>query len=293
MDKRLESREFAGELVKITKFFAGVPDSLLKHLCAALEEALPSKNFWITANEGAAVALSAGYTLATGLPGAVYMQNSGLGNAINPLLSLNDQMVYGLPVLLIVGWRGAPGVSDEPQHKKQGLVTAGLLEACQIPYKALPGDKGPALETLAWAKNALDATSGPVALNRPENKVVCLDGDGSVLMHMGSMTTVGRARPSNMLHIMLNNAAHDSVGGHPTGAEKVDWIGLALACGYEQAASADDPERTKKTVLEFLEAGKCGFLEVKVAQGARMDLGRPGKPPAQMKRDFRHALSQM
>jgi phosphonopyruvate decarboxylase len=369
MDKHLDSIEFAKELVKITKFFAGVPDSLLKHLCSALERTLPAGNFWTTANEGAAVALAAGYTLATGLPGAVYMQNSGLGNAVNPLLSLNDPAVYGIPVLLIVGWRGEPGVPDEPQHKKQGLVTAELLEVCNIPYKILLKNMNEAKKALLWAKDTMETTSAPVALlirkdilgtvecsymneyhyrreaaiediisclsggelivsttgmisrelcelrtrrsesgsrdfpvvgsmghasqvalglalGKPNHKIICLDGDGSAIMHMGSMTTISRVKPPNMLHIMLNNAAHDSVGGHPTGADKVDWVSLALACGYERADSAETSEGTKKNIKEMLASKKCCFLEVKVSQGARADLGRPAKSPTELKRDF-------
>lgn len=369
----LNSLNFAKELVKTTGFFAGVPDSVLKHLCTALEQILPESRFRTSVNEGAAVALSAGFTLATGLPGAVYMQNSGLGNAINPLLSLSDKVMYSIPVLLLIGWRGEPGTKDEPQHLKQGIVTADLLDACRIPFKILPDDYNEAVKTLAWAKEEMETTSAPVALlirnglfekagaargngyaykrenaigdmvseltgneiivsttgmisrelyeirekqkgrhkdlliagsmghasqialglalSRSEDKVICLDGDGSVLMHMGSLATIGMAKPSNLIHVMLNNAAHDSVGGHPTGADKVDWPGVAKACGYDRAEIADNPESMKTILRGFLETGKCCFLEVKVAQGARADLGRPVESPAQMKVNFRNKLT--
>ena len=108
-------------------FFAGVPDSLLKNICAYIADNMDEKHNIIAANEGAAIGLAAGYHLATGKAGVVYMQNSGEGNIINPLASLTDKEVYNIPVLLLIGWRGRPGVHDEPQHVKQGKVTTGLL----------------------------------------------------------------------------------------------------------------------------------------------------------------------
>ena len=118
-------------------FFTGVPDSLLKELCACIKDKSNSKHNIIAANEGNAVGLAAGYHLSTGKLGVVYMQNSGEGNAVNPLLSLADPKVYSIPMLLIIGWRGEPGVHDEPQHVKQGEVTLKLLEAMDIEYRIL------------------------------------------------------------------------------------------------------------------------------------------------------------
>ena len=118
-------------------FFAGVPDSLLKNFCACITENSPSKQNIITANEGNAVAMCAGYHVSTGKYGVVYMQNSGEGNAVNPLMSLTDPDVYSIPLLLIIGWRGEPGIHDEPQHVKQGKVTLALLEAMGIKYQIL------------------------------------------------------------------------------------------------------------------------------------------------------------
>jgi phosphonopyruvate decarboxylase len=118
-------------------FYAGVPDSLLKNLCAYITDNVSHEKNIIAANEGGAVALAAGYHLATGKTGCVYMQNSGEGNAVNPLLSLMDADVYKMPLLLIIGWRGEPGVHDEPQHVKQGKVTLPLLDAMGIPYSVL------------------------------------------------------------------------------------------------------------------------------------------------------------
>ena len=114
--------------------FSGVPDSLLKDICAYISDNTSSTQHVITANEGAAIALAAGQYLTSGKPSLVYMQNSGFGNAINPLLSLVDQKVYSIPMLVMIGWRGEPGVLDEPQHKKQGRVTCQLLDTMEIKY---------------------------------------------------------------------------------------------------------------------------------------------------------------
>ena len=114
--------------------FTGVPDSLLKNICAYITDTAPKEKHIIAANEGNAVGIAAGHYLATGKPALVYMQNSGLGNTVNPLLSLADEKVYSIPMVLMIGWRGEPGVHDEPQHVKQGEVTLALLDAMQIPY---------------------------------------------------------------------------------------------------------------------------------------------------------------
>lgn len=122
-------------------FFAGVPDSLLNNVCAFISDTLDDRHNIIAANEGAAVGLAAGHYLATGHIPCVYMQNSGEGNAINPLASLTDKEVYGIPVLLVIGWRGEPGVHDEPQHVKQGKITLPLLDAMGIRHEILSQDE--------------------------------------------------------------------------------------------------------------------------------------------------------
>ena len=136
-------------------FFAGVPDSLLKNICAYIADHIDSNHNIITANEGAAVGLAAGYHLATGKAGVVYMQNSGQGNTINPLASLTDKDVYDIPVLLLIGWRGRPGVHDEPQHVKQGKITTGLLDVMGISYEVLSKDENDAARQIAKAASAL------------------------------------------------------------------------------------------------------------------------------------------
>ena len=122
-------------------FFTGVPDSLLKHICAYITDHIASNSHIVAANEGAAIGLAVGYHLATNKIPVVYMQNSGIGNSINPLLSLVDKEVYNIPLLLLVGWRGEPGVKDEPQHIKQGKVTIPLFDSMRIKNQILSKDK--------------------------------------------------------------------------------------------------------------------------------------------------------
>ena len=144
-------------------FYAGVPDSLLKNICAYIADNVDASHNIITANEGAAVGLAAGYHLATGKIGVVYMQNSGEGNIINPLASLTDREVYNIPVLLI-GWRGRPGVHDEPQHVKQGKVTTGLLNVMGINYEVLSKEEDKAEKQIAKAVKAMKETGEVFAL---------------------------------------------------------------------------------------------------------------------------------
>ena len=136
--------------------FAGVPDSLLKNMCAYITDHCDAQHNIITANEGAAVGLAAGHYLATGQPACVYMQNSGEGNIINPLASLTDPEVYNIPVLLLIGWRGRPGVYDEPQHVKQGKVTTGLLNTMGINFDVLSKDEDKAEKQIEKAVEALN-----------------------------------------------------------------------------------------------------------------------------------------
>ena len=145
-------------------FFAGVPDSLLKNVCAYISDHLDERHNIIAANEGGAVGLAAGHYLATGRIGCVYMQNSGEGNIINPLASLTDKDVYNIPVLLVIGWRGRPGVHDEPQHVKQGKVTLALLETMGIAHAVLSKDEAEAGEQIAEAVAHMKATNEVYAL---------------------------------------------------------------------------------------------------------------------------------
>lgn len=349
-------------------FYAGVPDSLLKNICACISDRIDAKHNIITANEGAAVALAAGYHLATGKIGCVYMQNSGEGNAINPLASLTDREVYGIPVLLLIGWRGRPGVHDEPQHVKQGKVTTSLLDVMGIRYEVLGkeetiaaaqiekavewmretggvyalvvekdtfaayslADTEPAglalgreeaIRTAASAlgpKDVIVSTTGMIsrelfefrtatgesherdfltvgsmghasqialgiALEKPDRRVWCFDGDGAVLMHMGSMAIVANLAPENYVHVVFNNGAHDSVGGQPTVGLKADLPGVARAVGYKSVFSVEDKDSLSAVLCRAKDLVGPVFIEVRVRKGNRKDLGRPTTTPVQNK----------
>jgi phosphonopyruvate decarboxylase len=350
-------------------FFVGVPDSLLKNLCSYLSDHTRPGEYIIAANEGNAVAMAAGYYLATGMVGAVYMQNSGLGNTVNPLTSLMDPQVYRIPVLLIIGWRGEPGVKDEPQHVKQGRITTNQLEVLEIPYHILEAnsildtvvekafsdlERGNApvaivvrkdtfsnheshqkvrqrttfkreaalkmILSLAGAKDILIATTGKTsrevfeiraergegqrdfltvgsmghtsslalgaALGKPERRVICLDGDGSLLMHMGALPIIGSLKPKNLVHVLLNNASHESVGGQPTVADRIDFRNVALACGYSHYHKATDAASLSRCWQQLEDQEGAAMLEVVVSKGSRNDLGRPTATPEQNKRAF-------
>ena len=348
-----------------TDFYTGVPDSLLKPLCDSLYRRYGSdpSHHVIAANEGNAAALAAGYYLSSGLPAVVYMQNSGEGNIINPLASLLNEKVYGIPVIFIVGWRGEPGVPDEPQHVFQGEVTLTLLKdmgiACNvIDDTTLPEDfrkihtsmkealdKGHCIayvirkgafssdgaaeytdigrlrrekvvEKIAEASfgDVIVSTTGKIsrelfeirekngeahgrdflcvgsmghassiamgiALNRPDIRVWCIDGDGAFLMHMGAAAVIGKAAPQNLIHVVLNNGAHETVGGMPTAAANVDLPAIALACGYRHVLRAEN-EVELDEVLDYLRGAKeLSFCEIRCALGSRSDLGRPTTTP--------------
>lgn len=146
------------------EFYAGVPDSLLKNVCAYITDHFDEQHNIIAANEGGAVALAAGYHIATGKVGCVYMQNSGEGNAVNPLASLTDKEVYNIPLLLLIGWRGRPGVHDEPQHVKQGKITTGLLNVMGINYEVLSKEEDVAARQIEKAVRSIHETGEAYAL---------------------------------------------------------------------------------------------------------------------------------
>ena len=347
-------------------FFAGVPDSLLKNICAYITDHCDKTHNIIAANEGGAVGLAAGYHLATGKTAMVYMQNSGEGNVVNPLLSLTDEDVYGIPMLLLIGWRGEPGVHDEPQHVKQGKVTLDLLNAMQIDYEVLADTDDEATKQIAKAAVYMKAKSKPyalvvrkgtfdeyklqqnidnlcpmsreqaiqivvdklreddivvsttgmisrelfeyreakqqghghdfltvgsmghasqialgIALQKPNRRVFCFDGDGAMLMHMGSMAIVGEYSPKNMVHIVFNNGAHDSVGGQPTVGQQIDVEVIAKAVGYADVISVDNPMALMAAMNHVNSAVMDGvsLINVNVHKGNRKDLGRPTTTP--------------
>lgn len=349
-------------------FYAGVPDSLLKSICAYISDNIDSRHNIIAANEGAAVGIVTGYHLATGKTGVVYMQNSGEGNAVNPLASLTDKEVYHIPMLLLIGWRGRPGVHDEPQHVKQGKITTGLLNVLGINYEVLSKEENIAATQIAKAATAIRqnrevfalvvekdtfepytlmkeernkltmsredairtvaAALGPkdvivsttgmisrelfeyrtacgqgherdfltvgsmghasqialgIALEKPDRRIWCFDGDGATLMHMGSLAIVAAQAPVNLVHVVFNNGAHDSVGGQPTVGLKINLSGVAEAVGYKNVYSVDCKESLEKVLDDVIAADGPLLLEVKVRKGNRKDLGRPTTTPVQNK----------
>lgn len=363
---------FYDSLVKNgTDFFAGVPDSLLKNFCAYITDNAPAGQHIISANEGSATALATGYHFATGKIPLIYMQNSGEGNMINPLLSIVDPDVYSVPLLIVIGWRGEPGVHDEPQHVKQGKVTCDLLDAMKIPYSVLGSEncdkcvdkvlekaygyikENSAPYALVIKKGTFDeyvlqnnikveadmsreeaiekimlsapetaafvSTTGmasrelyelrdkynqghqkdfltvggmghasqialSIAMQKKDRAIYCIDGDGASIMQMGGMATIGTQNPSNMIHIVLNNGAHDSVGGQPTVGRQIDLCGIAAACGYDNVVKVNTKDELDAVLKDSETFDKLTFIEVMVRKGARKDLGRPKTTPQENKK---------
>lgn len=352
-------------------FFVGIPDSSLKNFTSYITDHVGKQNDIIAANEGACIGLAAGYHLATGKVPFVYMQNSGLGNAINPLLSLAEDKVYQIPMIIMIGWRGEPGVKDEPQHLKQGEITLSLLESMGMPYIVLDSDEEKAIEqtknlmkatidksrphfivvrptvfekyklkteiisdypmsredALKIIVDSLDdndivvSTTGKlsrelfeyreklnqthekdfltvgsmghtsaialgIALQKKDRKVFCLDGDGSILMHTGTLATIGYHNPKNFFHIIFNNGAHESVGGQPTVGLDVDFKKVAKGYLYENVRTVESKVDLYKALDELRNKKGPYLLEIKVAINTRKDLGRPTTTPIENKNAF-------
>ena len=348
-------------------FFTGIPDSLLKDFCAYIDKNTDASSHVIASNEGTAVGLAVGHYLGSGKLPLIYLQNSGLGNVVNPILSLCDKEVYSIPIVLLIGWRGEPGTIDEPQHIKQGRVTPSILESMEIPFKLITKNENQSIINTEWAVETAKKLNCPVALlvqkdafeksvknnllnkknihfisresaisiiteniskksiiisttgmisrelyekrskskqdrskdfltvgsmghasqialgiakANPDKKIVCLDGDGAALMHLGGMSTIGTSNSGNLLHIVLNNGAHDSVGGQPTVAQKISLTSIAKACCYRYI---EGPIKDKDEIVNVINkfknlSGMC-FIEIYVDKGYRNDLGRPKESP--------------
>tara|TARA_B100001250_G_scaffold414529_1_gene453592 strand:- start:3430 stop:4560 length:1131 start_codon:yes stop_codon:yes gene_type:complete len=357
---------FHGLVANGVSKYSGVPDSLLKYFCAYVSDNSEEGSHLITANEGSAVSLAAGQYALSGNLSLVYMQNSGFGNALNPLLSLADPLVYGVPMLVMVGWRGEPGVKDEPQHIKQGTIMESLLVACDIPYYILDCNEINVSEFIGRVTKHAKSSNRPIVIlvrkntfspykpkqstqeiskisreaaieeivniseesdifvsttgmpsrelfeireNRGEkhNKdfltvgsmghasmiafglsqsfkngnIFCIDGDGALLMHMGNMAIIGQSNSNNFIHIVLNNGAHDSVGGQPTCANEISLTDIAKASGYKSAMSVSRLEHIGLEVEKFKDSLGPHFLEIKIKKGSRPDLGRPTSSPSE------------
>ncbi len=369
----IDTKLFVEQVVKRINFFTGIPDSVLKDFNNCLMEFYTYENHIIPANEGSAVALAAGYYLSQGKIGLIYMQNSGLGNALNPLVSLVDKYVYQIPVILMIGYRGEAGIKDEPQHLKQGYITLDLLKILDIPYVIIPDDLDGAVECLNWAVSTAEQTSSAVAVvvrkstfspykstehsnnyilsrenaietiikevncykdykifsttgmisrelyeirkrNKQSNsndflsvgsmghvsqialgyalkeknkKIICLDGDGSIIMHMGNLATIGMHKLDNFIHIILNNCSHDSVGGSPTVfGDKFDILKIAEGCGYSYTARCKNVVEIESNLSYMLKNQGKFLIEIQVAKGARKNLGRPDKNIKYLKEEF-------
>lgn len=360
-------------------FYTGVPDSQLKALCDCLMNiyGIDPKHHIIAANEGNCTALAAGYHLATGKVPVVYLQNSGEGNIINPVASLLNDKVYAIPMIFIIGWRGEPGVHDEPQHIYQGEVTLKLLEDMDIEYFVIGKDtaeseiadamdvfraelaKGKNVAfvvrkgaltydkqvtysngntmireeiirhiTMVTGSDPIISTTGKasrelfeiraadgqehkydfltvgsmghsssialgIALNKPNTKIWCIDGDGAVLMHMGAMAVIGETAPKNLVHIVINNGAHETVGGMPTVAAKIDLVAVAKGCGYPEAVCVDTYEKLDKELWNAKVGNGLCFIEVKCGIGSREDLGRPTNSALENKKWFVRYLKEV
>ena len=359
-------------------FYTGVPDSQLKALCDYLmyTYGIDSKHHIIAANEGNCTALAAGYHLATGRIPVVYMQNSGEGNIINPVASLLNDKVYAIPMIFVIGWRGEPGVHDEPQHIFQGEITLKLLEDMDITHFVIGKDttekelldvmdrfhgilrngkdvafvirKGalefaekmeyrnensmvreeiirhilqvsgedPIISTTGKASREVfeireneeqghqcdfltvgsmghsSSIALGVALNKPDRQIWCIDGDGAVLMHMGSMAVIGSNKPSNLIHVVINNGAHETVGGMPTVATEMSLTAIARACGYPYAVKVDTFEALDRELEAAKKRNKLSLIEVSCSIGARADLGRPTTAAIDNKKNFMRYLAE-
>ncbi len=352
--------------------YYGVPDSQLKAFCDLLfTEYGVGKEHIVAANEGAAVALAAGHYLAAGKPALVYMQNSGIGNAVNPITSLLNGAVYGIPCIFVIGWRGEPGVKDEPQHVFMGEVTLPMLDmldiACfvmsegttdgefkeylrqasvniklgrsiafVIPKGSLSSQSKAAYKndyTLPReeairiiAENADEAdvfvsTTGKasrelfeireaqgqghshdfltvgsmghslmialgIAMEKPRTRVWCIDGDGAMVMHLGSALIAAQQKCPNLVHVILNNGAHETVGGMPVAMGKAVFRDIAHTLGYEYCERAIDESGLKRCIGKAKAGPGPALIEVMVALGARANLGRPTTTAKENKQAF-------
>ena len=333
---------------------------------------MDNDNNIVAANEGNSIALATGYHLSTGKIGLVYMQNSGIGNAFNPLTSLTDNLVYSIPMLLMIGWRGEPGKNDEPQHKKQGLITLDTLNLLGIKYEILDknSSNNECLEKIEKAKRYIDINKQPfaiiikkgafeeyklknhtasnyeltredaievlldniskdsaivsttgmasrevfelrekrqeghnkdfltvgsmghasqialgIALNT-DKQVYCIDGDGALIMHLGGLAIIANQKPKNLMHIVINNGAHDSVGGQATVGLDIDIPSIAMGCGYNKCYSCNTKEELIMYCQKIEKIEGPVLLEVKVKKGARNNLGRPTTTPIENKNEF-------
>jgi len=353
-------------------FFTGVPDSTIKDFCFYLDDHASKQNHIIAANEGNSIAIAAGYHLSTGKIPLVYMQNSGLGNAVNPLTSLVDKEVFAIPMIILVGWRGEPGTEDAIQHEKDGHTQIKFLESLDIPFSVLSLDYSELKTQLQSAIEVSKSLSTPyvilvrrntfehyksvhnmsspvglmsredaiskiinlidkddvvvsttgkasrelcelrkkrghnnnsdffvigsmghassislgISLQKPDRNIFCLDGDGALVMHMGSLSTIGKYSYNNFKHILINNYSHDSVGGQQSSSDIIDFSLLSKAVSYKNYFKIENEYDFVNIFNNFQESLGPSFLEIIVKKGSRKDLGRPELSPIQNKTRF-------
>jgi phosphonopyruvate decarboxylase len=341
-------------------FISGVPDTLLNDFCLGLDSHWDKEQHVLAANEGNAIALAAGYHIATNTVPLVYMQNSGMGNSMNPLISLTDKCVYSIPMVILIGWRGELGIGDWPQHQRQGELSPVLLDALNIPYKILDENEESSLASIAWSVEEARRTQQPtallvkknvlakkeksgfdesdqiyslsreeaitqiiselpddtlfvastgritrelhairdllgqsheydflnvgamghavsiaagIAIAHPNRTVACLDGDAAALMHMGSLPITANIGLSNLVHVVLNNGIHESVGGQKSVGFSANLTGIARNSGYDTLETFVSIPADLKQGLDFLQGTKkSGFLEVRIKKGMRADM---------------------
>ena len=339
-----------------SNFFTGVPDSVLKELCYSLKNK-SKKNHIIATSEGAAVSMGIGHYLSTKNVPCIYMQNSGLSNALNPIISIAHEKVYSIPLILIIGWRGSPKIKDEPQHNVKGKITESILKLLNIKYTIIRTNNDlkrfdkqikiakkknkivaclieqgtlekvkkennkkdfykldkefflkTLLQTLEKNTKIISSTgynsrelmylrnkykikkssdfymvggmghTSSVALGYSlfsKKKTICIDGDGSFLMHLGSIKTTGTFGNKNLKYILLNNNSHDSVGGQSTYANDINFKKLSNSLGFKNFYSIQNDRNLKKNIQKFLKGNNLSFLEVKVSNSKIKNLPRP------------------
>lgn len=357
-------------------FYTGVPDSLLKNFLQYVQDHTAGEQHIITANEGLALALASGYYLQSGKLPLVYLQNSGLGNLVNPLSSLADQEMYGVPMILLIGWRGEPGIPDEPQHRKMGAITVPLLEVLRVPVFKLDQQSSDPLQIVSTAIQTAREKQNPVALllsadifekvqyekttipatlslqresvireliktlsgdetvicttgksgrefdeqnkaagNKIKkyflsvgamghashialgihlqnpSKTILIDGDGALLMHMGALPTISHFANKNFIHLLINNGCHESVGGQPTEAFRVDCTAIARASGYQHTFLIRNEQELNHWLQNSLSSSDTQFVEIRTNAISRPDLGRPAGDPQDWKNDFMSHLT--
>jgi phosphonopyruvate decarboxylase len=355
----------------------GVPDSTLKEFCDYINSEETGLIHYTAPNEGSAVGIATGVYLSTGKPACVYMQNSGIGNTVNPITSIVSAEVYNIPMLFIVGYRGSPGLKDEPQHKFMGRITERIFDCLEIEYEVIDSSiaESELKEIFHKIKNILSnkkqfsliikkdtfekranaaytnsyklnreyvisefmkkitendlvvSTTGKIsrevyeqsdlvlgnhnqcfltvggmghasmiafgiAENSPNRRVICIDGDGAALMHLGNLAFIGNRGAENLIHICLNNDAHESVGGMPTAAPNFKYAETARVCGYPSVFEIKTKSEFSILMENFKNLKGLTFIEIKVANTSRDDLVRPKESASNNASNFMNYINK-